>query len=165
MNTASRCVIVLLSLGWAVVGCSRAAKEMLDTVHAPVTPAADSLRPRMEDGREGMPASWYRAGSFVYDNEKCFFHPPNPPPATHTRLEFECGIIAMGLVSGMRANDVADLLPPIRGSILRDHSGGPFPALVIRIPVRTELAAVLHLLDDPRVRYASFNWRMGVAGN
>jgi hypothetical protein len=111
-----------------------------------------------------MPASWYRAGSFTYADQQCFFDPPNPPPGTRTRLKFECGVIAVGLASGVRAGDLADLLSTVRGSILRDHSGGTFGSMVIRIPARSERDAVLRVLDDRRVRYASLNWVMGTQG-
>ena len=111
-----------------------------------------------------MPSSWYRSGSFTYADGRCFFGPADPPPGTRTRLEFQCGIIAVGLPSGVRADAIREVVSATRGSILRDHSGGEFGALVIRVPERTEGAALLRILDDDRVRYASLNWVMGTQG-
>jgi hypothetical protein len=156
-----RIATVMLAI---IAGCRRSGKELVNTNEIRSVEAVDTFEGRART-HEGMPSSWYRSGAFKYADRECFFEPPHPPPGTRSRYEFECGVVAVGLASGLRAEHVADVLSTVAGIILRDNSGGPFPSLMIRVPPRTERSAVLRLLDDPRIRYASFNWmKLGTQG-
>jgi hypothetical protein len=147
-----------------IAACRRSGHEFVNTNETLSMKAVDTVE-RSARRHEGMPSSWYRSGAFIYTDRECFFDPPHPPPGTRSRYAFECGVVAVGLASGLRAEDVTDLLSTVAGSILRDNSGGAFASLVIRVPPRTERSAVLRLLNDARIRYASFNWtRMGTQG-
>ena len=103
--------------------------------------------------------AFYRDGEFIYENDRCFFR----PPGTRERFVFECGVIGIGLASGVLAADVADLVAAIEGEITRDRSGGDFGLIWVAVPARSERQAILRVFPDERTRYGALSFSGGVA--
>ncbi len=99
--------------------------------------------------------AYYRDGEFIYEDDRCFFR----RHGTKDRSEFECGVIGIGLASGVLAADVADLVAAIEGEITRDRSGGDFGWIMVAVPARSERQAILRVFPDDRARWGRSAFR------
>ena len=99
----------------------------------------------------------YREGEFIYENDRCFLR----PPGTDERFEFECGVVGVGLASGVVAADVGDLVLAISGEITRDRSGGDNGWIIVAVPERSEREAIMTVFPDERTRYGALSFSGG----
>ena len=100
----------------------------------------------------------YRDGEFIYEDDHCFLR----PPGTDERFEFGCGVVGVGLSSGVVAADVSDLVLAIFGEITRDRSGGDNGWIIVAVPERSERAAIMAVFPDERTRYGALLFFGGV---